>query len=472
MSKAFNNVAKLRGIVDVTEPRFGAKGDGTTDDTAAIQAAIDAVYNRANIPVPLESTVGGGFVFLPAGSYKVTSTLTLRSRVGLCGEGDRVTYIDGSDIASGAVIETEGHGSSVVVSHADIKDLTIYGDSSGGSINGIHYSAWASSIERVQIKNCGDGIVLGSSGNSNSLVETTITRCKIHECTNGIVGAGSAKATDIRIIDNTINACDESGIESTGTGGWQIIGNNIYNCNNLINFVTVIASNVIAGNYLGEANLGPLVINPGNSSNSGAIAITGNVFKTANNAGGGVTTSDKSVISLVNNGAATDLESVTIQGNVIRDGTGNALYGIYISGTCSKLVIGPNVYEGSFTKEILFPTTKTGISVCEPQIGLYAVAKVPTEVTIATGNIPITGNVHYVDTEADAATDDLYTISGDVFAGMELTLYAADSARTVVVKDSTLELEGDCSLDNTEDSITLLYDGTTWREKCRSNNGA
>jgi hypothetical protein len=44
---------------------FGAKGDGTTDDTVAIQAVLDAVHNQ-----------GGGTVFLPGGTYLV-SQLTI-----------------------------------------------------------------------------------------------------------------------------------------------------------------------------------------------------------------------------------------------------------------------------------------------------------------------------------------------------------------------------------------------------------
>lgn len=44
---------------------YGAAGDGTTDDTAALQAALDDA--AAN---------GGGVVWVPAGTYRVTATLT------------------------------------------------------------------------------------------------------------------------------------------------------------------------------------------------------------------------------------------------------------------------------------------------------------------------------------------------------------------------------------------------------------
>jgi hypothetical protein len=55
--------SKLRDIVSVKD--FGAVGDGVTDDTAAIQAAITKCQTN------LES------LFFPAGVYKITSTITL-----------------------------------------------------------------------------------------------------------------------------------------------------------------------------------------------------------------------------------------------------------------------------------------------------------------------------------------------------------------------------------------------------------
>ena len=61
--------SKLKETVSVKD--FGATGNGTTDDTVAIQAAIDT---------------GAACVFFPKGTYKVTSQLQLRSYLRLQGE--------------------------------------------------------------------------------------------------------------------------------------------------------------------------------------------------------------------------------------------------------------------------------------------------------------------------------------------------------------------------------------------------
>lgn len=52
-------------VIDVKAPPYSAKGDGTTDDTAAIQAAINAA-----------GAAGGGVVYFPAGVYLCTPGAT------------------------------------------------------------------------------------------------------------------------------------------------------------------------------------------------------------------------------------------------------------------------------------------------------------------------------------------------------------------------------------------------------------
>jgi hypothetical protein len=65
---------------------FGAKGDGVTDDTRAIQAAIDYL-NPSDQPVfKFEQSVkSGGTVYLPAGTYIISKTLWLSNSVKLLG---------------------------------------------------------------------------------------------------------------------------------------------------------------------------------------------------------------------------------------------------------------------------------------------------------------------------------------------------------------------------------------------------
>lgn len=74
--------SKLREFVSVKD--FGAKGDGVTDDTAAIQAAIDAVYS---------SSPQGGTLYFPKGTYKVTTSIYQKPRVSFLGDGSRQSTI-------------------------------------------------------------------------------------------------------------------------------------------------------------------------------------------------------------------------------------------------------------------------------------------------------------------------------------------------------------------------------------------
>lgn len=71
------DVNNVLHVINVKDPLYGAKGDGTTDDTDAIQAAINAATGASN-PASTTRTPTAP-VYLPPGTYKVTSDLIIRS---------------------------------------------------------------------------------------------------------------------------------------------------------------------------------------------------------------------------------------------------------------------------------------------------------------------------------------------------------------------------------------------------------
>src|SRR4051812_37698536 len=72
---------------------YGALGDGVTDDTVAIQAALTACG------------VKGGIVFLPIGKYIVTGSLFIKSYTTLMGAG--ADYLESGN---GSVIQVKQNG--------------------------------------------------------------------------------------------------------------------------------------------------------------------------------------------------------------------------------------------------------------------------------------------------------------------------------------------------------------------------
>ena len=115
---AITNVLDLRkpssyaraGIYDVTDPLYGAKGDNVTDDTTAIQTAING--GRGHI------------VFFPTGIYLVSSTLTAANphtvhMIGQSGQGTN-TAIRRADSMSGNLVVFSYAGS--VMEHLFLYD--------------------------------------------------------------------------------------------------------------------------------------------------------------------------------------------------------------------------------------------------------------------------------------------------------------------------------------------------------------
>lgn len=101
-----------QGVRSVSVLTFGADPAGASDSTNAIQKAIDAVGTS------------GGYVQIPPGTYKISSTLTRPANVTIAGAGPEITVINAT--CNCTIIDSTGTHSNVL-NNGGVHDLTLNG---------------------------------------------------------------------------------------------------------------------------------------------------------------------------------------------------------------------------------------------------------------------------------------------------------------------------------------------------------
>jgi hypothetical protein len=200
--------AQTGAAINVMDSRFGAKGDGVTDDTAAIQAAFDAV-----------PTIGGE-VFLPAPTYKISTSLVLKSSTTLRGVYGGTPSYPGTPSLPGTRLLWAGGASEILrvfnTHHCRVSGITIDGASVAGStgilLDGTNAPSGNNNIfEDFNIWNCATGIQWGT-GDVYQLDSTQIRNFSIRSSIAGAKG----------IIVNSTNAGQNSFIERGGISGVNV----------------------------------------------------------------------------------------------------------------------------------------------------------------------------------------------------------------------------------------------------------
>ena len=408
-------LAKLRDTVSVKD--FGAVGDGTTDDTAAIQAAITASANKS--------------VYFPSGTY-VATTLTVSNPCRLFGEG----IIKKTTAASSALLTLntndvdidgiEFRGASFDATPASVVFLDtaikVYGASSVSpyrrfnitnvKVNGFAGFAmdirWSEdvTITGCQIKYCGragilfESIVRGVIANNRiSFIDATALGGDKYGISLSrdptLTLANSAPTEHVTVIGNVVTDIRQwTGIDGHAPHNCNIVGNIVARCKNGIYAqydstlyaypsparFTRIADNIVIGrsttleNEFGVASIGNVV----NGYNE-HIVIENNFVMNAGTSSGGnaavsLSYSRHSVAknNVVYKGIGTGLsmtvscDQCMMEGNLV-----DGLIGVGVSGTIFADVRNTNT-NCAFVANRFVNTTGSASFNC--QTGIYYVA--------------------------------------------------------------------------------------------------
>jgi hypothetical protein len=154
---------------------FGAVGDGTTDDTAEIQAAVDLAATGTGY-----TTSRGIGVFLPKGVFKVSSTINLKAGVSVTGESRESSII--TSFTAADVLKFDATGVPFLNQAISFEEFSIYQDSS-------------------VVASSGAGINLGSS-TTDSAITFTLKNVLIKGTFNGLrtqqIQAGNVDNLQVR----------------------------------------------------------------------------------------------------------------------------------------------------------------------------------------------------------------------------------------------------------------------------------
>lgn len=319
MSNAAENQLKLASVIDARS--YGVKGDGTTDELTALQAAITAAAGKT--------------LYLPAGTYRVSAGLSVSNRTRIVGDGPTATQINYRPTVTtanqlfdfdnvdnivlenlGLALETGGGGQNTTA-------VQCQGD--GGSVTEIllrrvHISGFQQYgvrlttstyyvvLDQVRILSCSNSVANGGTGVGNAVA------ISIGSPVNALRIRDSRFASNDKVIDCNTTAkyslvIDGCYFEQNGRASAPAADDTI----NLYGWKAVqFTGNYCEGNLTGTATADSFLKLQGVD----AVTVSGNLFAGAY----GGTSKSKNLIGI------TGSTGITITGNEFQDPISKAIY--------------------------------------------------------------------------------------------------------------------------------------------------
>lgn len=358
------NTNTYKGTVNVK--LYGAKGDGVTDDTAAIQAALDQV----------NSTSGGSTVHFPRGDYLV-GNLSLSGKKGLKLTGDAGSVY--------SVIKVTGKITCNNVGDFTASGLMFVGNVFSFSTRGLTGSPTANNWLFDMVDNCADWNVSG---------------CKFYGFDSVFrPNAGATNGSYIIKIRDNYFGWNNTSIRADGILHWNIDGN-CFSEDRVANIHITSGGefSVTSNKFENSANalsIGNIYLGTGASTVVMNAALSGNTFHQCYgiylnkvrqvNVQGNVVRQPKVADTLVINGSeeinvignelygydgtyrasginiAATVGYVNVSGNVVRD----YATGVYVSSDYTTQITGNTIGGGTYSVRVTGCTTDRRVAVSE-----------------------------------------------------------------------------------------------------------
>lgn len=238
---------------------YGAKGDGVTGDSTAIQAAITA------------AEAVGGIVYFPGSTYIADATITVGANVRLAGDGWTTSIIKAKAELNAAVIESKNFGTTGSKNGA-IEHLAIDGNKANNTAkkDGIRLASQNWYCRSVIVRNCiGAGFsnaILSETEKETAGLDNNYFSCRAINCEGWgfYIGAHDTLLMDCQAIQckeygifweangyaiNCHTWCYDSTLATATKTGWRLAGS--VHCFDCIAEGATERQILIAGNVIG-----------------------------------------------------------------------------------------------------------------------------------------------------------------------------------------------------------------------------